>query len=82
MPVNWDEWDACNRIQADASAFQMPDFSKMDRTRQAKWDRLHMRTVSTKLRKGEYEDLLDYCALHGTHPYTLLRRMIRERLKR
>ena len=80
MPINWDAWDACNRTQtdaADANAFKMPDFSGMDRSRQAKWDRLHMRTVSTKLRKEEYEELMDYCIRRGTKPYTLLRRIMR-----
>lgn len=78
--IDWDAWDECNRIRphaddTDACAC-MPDFSKMDRTRQAKWDKLNLRTVSTKLRKQDYEQLQDYCIRTGMTPYRLLRRLL------
>ena len=78
--VNWDTWNSGNMHlhaeDADAS-FCMPDMQKQDRSRQAKWDRRHIRTVSTKLRKNEYNELLDICALWNVKPYTLLRRLLR-----
>lgn len=80
LMVNWDTWNSGNMHlhadDADAS-FRMPDMQKQDRTRQAKWDRRHIRTVSTKLRKNEYNELLDICALWNVKPYTLLRRLLR-----
>ena len=81
--VNWDTWNSENmHLQADDAddtdvSFRMPDMQKQDRTRQAKWDRRHIRTVSTKLRKNEYNELLDICALRNVKPYTLLRRLLR-----
>lgn len=80
LMVNWDTWNSGNMHlhadDADAS-FQMPDMQKQDRTRQAKWDKRHIRTVSTKLRKNKYNELLDICALWNVKPYTLLRRLLR-----
>ena len=58
-------------------SFCMPEMQKLDRGRQAKWDKRHMRTVSTKLRKEEYAELLDTCMLWGVKPYTLIRRLVR-----
>lgn len=50
---------------------------KYDRVSQAKWDKQHLRTVSTKLSKGEFETFYDFCMLHGETPYSIVRRMIR-----
>lgn len=50
---------------------------KIARKRQEKWDKQHLRTVSTKLRKEEYAALVDICMLWGIKPYTLLRRLVR-----
>lgn len=50
---------------------------KIARKRQEKWDKQHLRTVSTKLRKEEYAALVDICMLRGIKPYTLLRRLVR-----
>lgn len=50
---------------------------KIARKRQEKWDKQHLRTVSTKLRKEEYAALLDMCMLWGIKPYTLVRRLVR-----
>lgn len=47
------------------------------RKRRLKWDKKHLRTVSTKLRKEEYCALLDACMLWGETPYSLLRRLLR-----
>lgn len=47
------------------------------RPNQLKWDKKHLRTVSTKLRKEEYCALLDACMLWGETPYSLLRRLLR-----
>lgn len=53
---------------------------KYDRKSQAKWDKVHLRTVSTKLSKGEYESFYDFCMLHGETPYSVVRRMIRRNI--
>lgn len=49
---------------------------KLDRTAQAKWDRKHLRTVSTKLRKEDYDELIDRCMLWGISPYEEMRRLL------
>lgn len=50
---------------------------KFERGAQAKWDKVHLRTVSTKLSKSDYAAFYDFCMLHGETPYSVMRRMIR-----
>ena len=47
-----------------------------DRTRQAKWDRRNLRTVSTHVSVQEAARFKRYCRRTGTTPYNELRRFI------
>ena len=81
MTIDWDSWDEMQGLLAPESRTDVcPDCSREDRTRQAKWDKKNLRTVSTKLRKEEYAALLDVCMLSGAKPYTVLRRLIKSQL--
>ena len=48
------------------------------RNRQARWDKAHMRTCTTKMTRAEYETFRRQCAATGTTPYGLLLRLIRQ----
>lgn len=80
MTIDWDSWDEVQGLLTPEAPAVCPDCSREDRTRQAKWDKKHLRTVSTKLRKEEYAALVDVCMLSGDKPYTVLRRLIRSQL--
>ena len=69
------EFGAMHVDAVDSEALQKQ--RKIARKRQEKWDKQHLRTVSTKLRKEEYAALLDMCMLWGIKPYTLIRRLVR-----
>lgn len=56
---------------------RMDTMPKFERGAQAKWDKVHLRTVSTKLSKSDYAAFYDLCMLHGETPYSVMRRMIR-----
>lgn len=49
---------------------------KRDRKAQAKWDRQHLRTVSTKLDRATYEELKAVCDRWNMTPYAVLRRLL------
>lgn len=46
-------------------------------TRQSRWDKAHMRTASTRLKKEEYETLRRLCRECKITPYALMGYMIR-----
>jgi hypothetical protein len=48
------------------------------RGRQAKWDREHLRTVTTKMTRRKYEIFKRDCEAERTTPYALLGRLIAE----
>lgn len=50
---------------------------KFERKPQAKWDKKHLRTVSTKLNKEEYCEFVDICYRVNDTPYGVLQRYIR-----
>lgn len=50
----------------------------MNRSRQARWDALHLHTISTRLPEAEAFDFKFLCALCKTTPYSVLQQMIRE----
>lgn len=49
----------------------------MERNRQAKWDKLHLRTVSTHLTYKEWARLRAICDAEGKTPYRLLQDYLR-----
>lgn len=49
----------------------------MERDRQYAWDRKHMRTVGTKLRRRDYERLRKVCEDEGFTVYALLQELVR-----
>ena len=51
---------------------------KYQRNRQAAWDKRHLKTISTKMTKGEYERFLDKCYLARIKPYTLVKQLVRD----
>ena len=48
-----------------------------DYSRQLRWHKAHLRTVSAKLTKPEYELFRAMCTANGTTPYRVLCRMAR-----
>ena len=48
-----------------------------DYSRQLRWHKAHLRTVSAKLTKPEYELFRTMCTANGTTPYRVLCRMAR-----
>lgn len=48
-----------------------------DRSRQERWDRKHMRTVGTKLRRRDYERLRAICEAEGFTVYALLQELVK-----
>lgn len=46
--------------------------------RQAKWDRQHVRTASTRLPMEEYVALKAECAAEGTTVYALTQKLLRD----
>ena len=53
---------------------------KKGRSRQARWDRKHIKTASCRLTIEEMEELRRACADRGTTIYSAIRRMIAEYL--
>lgn len=53
----------------------------MERDRQYAWDKKHMRTVGTKLRRRDYERLREICEAEGFTVYALLQEFIKEILR-
>lgn len=53
----------------------------MKRDRQARWDKDHLRTVSTHLTYQEWATLQALCEAEGTKPYRLLRNYLREYMR-
>ena len=53
----------------------------MKRDRQARWDKVHLRTVSTHLTYQEWATLRAICEAEGTKPYRLLRDYLREYMR-
>lgn len=49
----------------------------MERTRQTKWDKRHLKTVSCHLTYREYARLQAICYAEGTKPYRLIRDYLR-----
>lgn len=50
---------------------------RIGRTAQRRWDKKHMRTVSTKLTVEEYDAMMEILAAWGTTPYATLQKLIR-----
>lgn len=50
---------------------------KSDKPRQRKWDKKHLRTVSTHLRAEEVQRLRMLCLVNCVTPYALLRDWLR-----
>ena len=48
-----------------------------DYSRQLRWHKAHLRTISAKLTKPEYELFRAMCTANGTTPYRVLCRMAR-----
>lgn len=48
----------------------------MDRDRQYEWDKKHIRTVGTKLRRRDYERFKQFCETRGTTVYAWLREFV------
>lgn len=67
--------EAWKAAAADA-ALQAAWEYRIDRTRQTRWDKEHIRTASCRLRTEEMEALRKECRAQGTTVYGLLRYMI------
>ena len=50
------------------------------RERQARWDARHMRTVSCRIRREQYERFKAACRMRGVTPYEVLKREIERRI--
>jgi hypothetical protein len=50
---------------------------KFVRNRQQKWDKKHLRTVSTKVSQAEYEEIRACCKARATTPYAVLQDFLR-----
>ena len=44
----------------------------------ARWDRRHLVTMTTKLRRREAQELRLFCEAANTTPYALMRKLLRE----
>lgn len=49
---------------------------KFPRAAQARWDKEHLRTVTTKLSKEDYAIFRDKCMLYGHTPYSMTKQLI------
>lgn len=67
--------------QENMDRFIVEALSGNDRSRQDRWDRKHMRTVGTKLRRRDYERLREICEAEGFTVYALLQEFIKEVLR-
>lgn len=54
---------------------------KFLRSRQGRWDKRYLVTVSTHLTRREYEILQGCCAALGTKPYAIIRDYLREYIR-
>lgn len=50
--------------------------AKYQRTRQAKWDRRQLRTLTTKVRQADRDAFVDACYKTGKSPYATLRQFV------
>ena len=50
------------------------------RQRQARWDALHMKTVSCRIRSEQYERFKAACRMRGETPYQVLQSAILRRI--
>ena len=50
--------------------------AKYKRTRQAKWDRRQLRTLTTKVRQADRDAFVDACYKTGKSPYATLRQFV------
>lgn len=67
--------------QKDLNGTDIEALLNHDRSRQERWDRKHMRTVGTKLRRRDYERLQAICEAEGFTVYALLQEFIKEVLR-
>ena len=54
--------------------------ARAGRSRQARWDRQHMRTVSCRIRSEQYERFKAACRMRGETPYQVLQSAILRRI--